>query len=1089
MSVTIATDAGAGTTVKLDVQRPDGTILPTITGTTDAAGKVTLSFTTATKQGQHNLTITAGGSAYSASLWSRADTPISLLLDSPSDVLYVGGMYVLPDNNFAKVPLYAVAVDQYGNYNNTTAITITTNKGPYSAPMNANGIAGPVYSGPYVTPTVDNLVARTSTLTSNSGTINYVDCTITQSVSSVGVTVGTDVTVTTNVKINGNNYNNVPVTYYVTRPGEATQKYTINTTSGKVVYNITIGQQYGMNYIMGSVDLLGIHYTSTVWGINGAPANITLTKTPIGSNHDASGNVYADGSSKYLLEATVKDANGNPVPNINVEFVDAVNDTWDVITDGSGVSDAVSIASNYVQQLNVRATEGINNNVASTTLNFVAGPATRISVRASPYVIASSDVPQGADVNNIHETNITAFVTDDWFNPISGKTVTFSVLSGNGSIEAPVSNVTVNGAFTTKFLLDCTTPNSAAGKGNIIVNAVLNDGSNKNANGTIIYTNRSYLDVESSITPLNATVNKTINVSVNITGIGWKSMPMPRDVELAIDSSSSMSWATDIISDPSILNTLLSTGNTDYSTIPTMTDPVPNDQTTIGNSKWHAVGSFIQKKSKMGTYDIMLTWNFNNTGAADNTRDSKYTYYLMRVKDSSGNVKSYGSLGLTENSITGISGWADGTYTIELAYHKGTLTGDSPFYLNLENGTSRINSAVSAADAFVDAINVTPSDSVGVVGYNANIKVNSPFVQVNALGSANRNTIKNTIGTLPNNMAGGTLTNLSLSTAISNLNARASSKKYIILLTDGYSYYPAEDRKQADIAAQKGIIINTIGIGGADATNLQYIATHTGGEFVRVNSTSQLIQTFKNMAYDMGDVVAINSSLNLIGDRMLVNGVWANTTEYVPHSAQVTFNHTTKQIEPVMSINGQDYTLTWIPGKINISETWGLKYQLMVNRSGYITPITDRSNIWFLNNDSQPETDYLNSVTVFATNTSTMSDPNNPLINVSNVKAVMQGEYMTIQWDVWYNGTSTYTSTLGYTYNGVTSGLIATVPGYDNTTLLHHFSQPWDVGPGGLNLPAGTIAGTITAADPEGNSDSKPFTGVITDTSGRIILS
>lgn len=1071
-----------------------------------------------------NASITGtGNTGMIGTLSVQPDVPDHVLLYTTSSLLYVTGSYtgyVLPDNNFASAPMYAVVQDKYNN-NNTTAfstISFTTAKGTVSSPTDSNGIAGPIYSGPFSSPTLDNIKATASTFSSSTFTINYLDCVITQSVSSNGVTVGTDVKVTTTVSIGGNHYI-TPITYYVTKPGNTTQTFYTNTYSnGTAFYNVTIGTIYGMNYIVGCVDKLGIYYTSAVWGINGAPATITLTKTPIGINHDTGGNVFADGTSVYLLEAAVKDAKGNPVPSVNVNFIDSYGGSWTVLTDDYGLADIDSGASNFVRSSAVIAKESINNNTASVTLNYVAGPPAMINIRAIPNVIASSNVSDIAGTE-IHGTNISAILTDNWYNPIAGKQISFSVVTASPSKGTITWNVVNNtdstGTAYSYLLLNKSYNGTDKDFGTVTVEADLASSTIKGY-GNIIFTTNSFLGVQTSIKPKNATLNNNITVSVNITGIGWMTNSTWNDVYLLQDISSSMAWMADIDQNSSFdisgvnNSTTHVTGYKDSMGIEHGT--IPAGTNWNNNSQWYYVGTYhlsAATKAWVNKWDPMFGWDWRNylPGTGGGT-GSGNTFYLMRVltPDNKAYEPNFVTTpagythkdmspgyGLTETIWTADDTLATGDYKIYAYYQKGTVAGASEYRLSIETNENRIGSAQKALDAFVD--NTQFGNRVGFIPYDANAETGQSLTYLNR--TSDKTGLKTTINS--KTIGSGTNTYLGIQAALDSFNASSKDPKVhrsIVLVTDGYSYNPGNDLAEAAVASAMGVKIYTIGIGACDVDTLQTLADNTGGSFYLAANANDLATQFAALANNMNAQIAVNSSINLLADRSLVNSTYMNNTEFVPGSSWIVstkhpIKYSMEPGQPVISNDTNTYSLTWYPGAINISDYWDLTYNLTIKTmgdNGTVYPILGQSNIWFQRPDGTTTTSLIdkNGVKV-SPNDSAMTKLGED-IEVRNPAAKMNGEYMDITWDVWYNGSSTYTNVLNYTYNGVTNGLIATIPGYNNATPLHSFVYHWDIGPSGINLPTGEVKGTITAWDIN-NTDTKPFSGSITDTSGRIILS
>ena len=147
-------------------------------------------------------------------------------------------------------------------------------------------------------------------------------------------------------------------------------------------------------------------------------------------------------------------------------------------------------------------------------------------------------------------------------------------------------------------------------------------------------------------------------------------------------------------------------------------------------------------------------------------------------------------------------------------------------------------------------------------------------------------------------------------------------------------------------------MIFTIGMGMADSSTLGTIANITGGQFYRAASSMELADRYQQIFRSVSDVVAKDSTMDIIATRSTVNGTLMNDTQYIPGTASVTFvNGTSKQVEPVITCDDTNYTLSWDPGAINCNQIWEVKYQLKAMHGGLISPISNRSFISYTTSD------------------------------------------------------------------------------------------------------------------------------------------
>ena len=165
--------------------------------------------------------------------------------------------------------------------------------------------------------------------------------------------------------------------------------------------------------------------------IYGLPASITVSS---GSNQSAAVNTNYASS----LTAIVKDAAGDPVPNITVTW--AANGT--TTAPGGTLSAATSTTdANGLASVNVTAngkagsfqvTASAVGPPAQFTLTNTAGAATSITIHAGSS-------PQTTVINTPFTQPLTAFVTDAGSNPVQGVTVTYVAngTTANATLSAP----------------------------------------------------------------------------------------------------------------------------------------------------------------------------------------------------------------------------------------------------------------------------------------------------------------------------------------------------------------------------------------------------------------------------------------------------------------------------------------------------------------------------------------------------------------------------------------------------------------------------------------------------------------------------
>ncbi|HTM51704.1 MAG TPA: Ig-like domain-containing protein, partial [Bryobacteraceae bacterium] len=158
----------------------------------------------------------------------------------------------------------------------------------------------------------------------------------------------------------------------------------------------------------------------------GVPASITTTA---GSPQSATVNT----AFATALKATVRDASGNPVPNVSVTFTapasgasGAFGGSATVTTDSGGVATAPTFTANSVAgTYNVNAsTAGVASPAAFALTNTPGPPAA---------ILTTAGSPQTTTVNTAFPTALKATVRDANSNPVPGVSVTFAAPASGAS--------------------------------------------------------------------------------------------------------------------------------------------------------------------------------------------------------------------------------------------------------------------------------------------------------------------------------------------------------------------------------------------------------------------------------------------------------------------------------------------------------------------------------------------------------------------------------------------------------------------------------------------------------------------------------
>lgn len=145
----------------------------------------------------------------------------------------------------------------------------------------------------------------------------------------------------------------------------------------------------------------------------------------------------ADNIAKNIVEAHVVDDAGNPVVGVTVYFTPNPGTvTVSVVTNASGIAE-LQLASTQVGPVQIDARIGATNFNPSVTVTFVAYQPDVTVDETRLEVTRSGAIANGTDLNEVK-----AVIYDANGNPVPNQSVTFSILSGVGTITSPMTVIT-----------------------------------------------------------------------------------------------------------------------------------------------------------------------------------------------------------------------------------------------------------------------------------------------------------------------------------------------------------------------------------------------------------------------------------------------------------------------------------------------------------------------------------------------------------------------------------------------------------------------------------------------------------------------
>ncbi len=446
VNVTFTVTAGGGSTVPASAA----------TVATNASGIATLtSWTLGATAGANTVTATAAGLTGSPVTFNATGDAGAASVISAQSVITQSATV---STAVAAPPSVKVA-DSNGNGVSGVSVTFTVTAGagtsapasPATVVTNASGIAA-LTSWTLGASIGTNTVAATATglagspVTFNAtGTAGTPTAIAALSTLTQANTAGTAVAAPPSVKVTdgaGNAVSGVNVTFIVTGGGGTTSPASpaIIATNASGIATLT---SWTLGVVAGANTL-----TATATGLTGSPITFTATGTVGAATTIAATSAIAQSatvSTAVSAPPTVKvsDANGNGVSGVSVTFT---------VTAGGGTSSPASPATVVTNASGVAAltswTLGVTagtNTVTATATGLTGSPVTfnaTGTAAAATTIAANSVVTQSATAGTTVAAPPSVKVTDGNNNPVSGVSVTFTVVSGGGS-TSPVSPATV----------------------------------------------------------------------------------------------------------------------------------------------------------------------------------------------------------------------------------------------------------------------------------------------------------------------------------------------------------------------------------------------------------------------------------------------------------------------------------------------------------------------------------------------------------------------------------------------------------------------------------------------------------------------
>jgi hypothetical protein len=714
----------------------------------------------------------------------------------------------------------------------------------------------------------------------------------------------------------------------------------------------------------------------TISGVtDGEPCTIEVDVQP--------GSVIANGTGLFLLTYTLFDGYGNPSSGRVLAIATNVSDEAETLLT-TNVYGQVQVSygpKETTGNVTVTATAVDNTSVTcSRDLAFVSDEPANLLLSTCPETMPSRDVPGSIPAV------IRAKVVDQYGNPVAGEAVSFSIR--NVAVEpynqtAPpslsvVSAVTdaygiasaefLPGAFTIEYGAPDYSP-TATGTCEVVAKW-----NSTERPVTLTWMNYPYLSVATNVTPETVTVNDTVDVTILLRGDGWAMKPNPIDVVLCIDRADTM------ISDyPDHMVTVMEAA------------PVFIDHMIPG---WDRIG--------------LLSFGYNGL-ASINPTDSNQILTISKIQD----------IGIDQDGKDDRD-YIDANYPGD-GNHRNDYAGHATLDVPLPGDSS------PAANNFAD--------------------------------------VRTSISTLI--PSGGNPVRKALYEGITELkgNGRPEAVKALVFLIDGdYDWYgdplaragayldtkdpelfgqrannwypfglPDGEENMAVYARNNDVRIYTITFSSAVSTDcnetLRTLAESSGGKHYIAQTTSDLVEVYKQIADDLKTEAGVNTAVDIAFENVEVNSTPVagdQVFDYIHEEGASTLIRSYNSTVEFIPAYTRDDTAAWEEnqtlhfdiGTIRLNQTWEATFRLRVLAEGTIGLFGDGATITFNDHDRVPLPRVY--ITAFGEENTTLDARS---LNVSDLNCTSpSAEFLSLTWNLNYTGKSeavqvvSYSGDDGYTW-------------------------------------------------------------------------
>ncbi|MBU0757743.1 MAG: VWA domain-containing protein, partial [Nanoarchaeota archaeon] len=202
-------------------------------------------------------------------------------------------------------------------------------------------------------------------------------------------------------------------------------------------------------------------------------------------------------------------------------------------------------------------------------------------------------------------------------------------------------------------------------------------------------------------------------------------------------------------------------------------------------------------------------------------------------------------------------------------------------------GETKIDLVKRSAKNFINLNEWITTDTLGIISFSTTAELIQDRIPMT---SQNKGILSDAVDTIY--AEDWTAVGDALKLAVDNIKTGTGSRKFVLLLSDGYSNRGLNPNTQALYAASNNVVVYTIGTGNVDVTLMDYIATITGGRYFYASIGIEINDVFLYIGREINNYARICGPDTDIGEceygsEICTNNIWWGCTGAVFPSPEI----------------------------------------------------------------------------------------------------------------------------------------------------------------------------------------------------------